>query len=125
MMSQLKFREWVLVVSGVLAGGFGGILLKMGAKSLLAPRGGNWASLLMSALCSPSILLGLGLYLIPTVIWIWLLRTIPLTVLQPILSLTYVLTALLAPWILREPVPPQRWLGMGVIMAGIILVSRS
>lgn len=124
MRNQLRMVEWVLLASGVLAGALGAILLKMGARSLNL-NGGTWASQLVCAIRTPSILLGLLLYLIPTVLWIWLLRTIPLTVLQPILSLSYVLTALLALWILHEPVPLQRWLGMGLIMMGILMVSRS
>lgn len=124
MKSQLSLLDWVLIGTGILAGGFGALLLKVGARSLV-PRGGGWVTQLLGALGTPSILVGVALYLVPTVLWIWLLRTIPLTVLQPILSLSYVLTALLALWILREPVPLQRWLGMGLIMAGIVLVSRS
>jgi len=124
MRSQLRLLDWVMIGGGVLAGGFGALLLKVGAKSLAA-RSGGWVAQFQAALTTPTIWFGLALYLVPTILWIWLLRTIPLTVLQPILSLSYVLTALLALWILREPVPMQRWLGMGLIMAGIVLVSRS
>jgi len=124
MKSQLNLLDWALIGIGVLAGSFGALLLKWGARSLSA-GGGGWASQLLRALGTPSILLGLALYLVPTVLWIWLLRNIPLSVLQPILSVSYVLTAILALWILREPVPLQRWLGMGLIMVGIFMVSRS
>ena len=65
------------------------------------------------------------LYVIPLGFWIYLLRFVPISWLQPIFSLTYVLTPLLALAFLGEPVPPARWIGIGVIIVGVFLVARS
>jgi drug/metabolite transporter (DMT)-like permease len=122
--ARISVLEWLTIVAGVFAGAFGALLLKMGARSLV-PHGDGWKGMVLGAFGNPAIILGLLLYVVPTVLWIWLLRTLPLTVLQPILSLSYILTAFLALLILREPVPLLRWAGMGLIMIGIFLVSRS
>jgi len=49
----------------------------------------------------------------------------PLTILQPALSLTYVVSAILAVLVLNEPVSLLRWMGILVIIAGVMIVARS
>jgi multidrug transporter EmrE-like cation transporter len=41
------------------------------------------------------------------------------------LSIGYVVNALLAWWLFKEDVNAQRWLGIGVIIVGVVLVARS
>ena len=43
----------------------------------------------------------------------------------PLMSCTYVLTTILARIALREPVSRERWLGIGIIVFGIVLLGFS
>lgn len=115
---------WSLVAAGVLMGALGALFLKLGATALNKSQL-EGIQLIAAAALTPQILVGLGLYVAPTLLWIWLLRRMELTVLQPALSLTYVATALLAFFVLNEPVGAQRWLGILLIVAGVVLVARS
>jgi drug/metabolite transporter (DMT)-like permease len=58
-------------------------------------------------------------------IWTSILSYADLTFVLPLTALTYVLNALLAPWLLNEVVTPTRWLGVGLISAGVALVALS
>jgi uncharacterized membrane protein len=50
---------------------------------------------------------------------------VPVSQAYPVLSLGYVLAALLASPLLGESVTLQRWVGMAVIIVGVWIVSRS
>ena len=63
------------------------------------------------------------LYGITIVAWVWVLRTIPLSVAYSALALVFVLVPLLAVWLYREPLTPQLAIGTALIMAGVILVQ--
>lgn len=113
----------LLFVIGILLGSTGAILMKRGAMDL-PPFAFNldyaWAFG-----SNRYILAGFALYFIPALIWTYLLAKLPVSVVQPILSLTYVLTPLMAMIFLSEPVPGLRWLGILVIIAGVTIVSMS
>ena len=57
--------------------------------------------------------------------WIVGLSRVPVSQAYPILSVGYIVTALLA-WItLGESVTAARWAGIGLIVVGVLLVARS
>lgn len=116
-------RQLGLVLTCVLLGAVGGVMLKAGAVKVDYSRGLLTAA--RQGLTEPLLLGGVLLYAIPLVAYVVLLKTIPLSVLQPVLALTYVVAPLLA-WVLGyEPVPPLRWVGIGVIIAGVVIVAQS
>lgn len=117
--------NWALVAVGVLMGSLGSLFMKWGAIKLPQDLTGNVFNLIYNILINPLLMLGIILYAIPAAIWIWLLRTMPLTLLQPALSLTYVISALLAVFLLNEHVSFFRWIGIFVIVFGVILVAQN
>lgn len=58
-------------------------------------------------------------------IWTSILSYADLTFVLPLTALTYVLNALLAPWLLGEVVSPTRWAGVLLISSGVALVALS
>ena len=59
------------------------------------------------------------------VIWIVALSRVEVSIAYPMLSIGYVVNALLAWWLFGEDVNAQRWLGIGVIILGVIIISRA
>ena len=57
--------------------------------------------------------------------WIAVLSRLDLSVAYPFLALNFVLVTLVARFFLGESVPPLRWLGILVIIGGILLVAKS
>ncbi|UPG91113.1 EamA family transporter [Luteibacter aegosomaticola] len=111
-----------IVFLGALLSAIGGILLKLGA--VLLPPIHDLRSLLAIAL-NWRIMAGLCMYFIPAVMWIILLRKVELSLLQPLMSMVYVITPVMAIFMLNEQVSPQRWAGIAVIVLGVIIISRS
>lgn len=59
------------------------------------------------------------------IMWLSLLKKIEFSVLYPMISLSYVFGVLAAIFIFKESVPLIRWLGIGVIIFGIFLITRN
>lgn len=70
----------------------------------------------------PLLLLGFGLYGMGALIMLCAYRFGKLSVLQPILSLNYVLSSLLGTLVLHEAFSFQKGLGVAVIIGGVIIL---
>jgi multidrug transporter EmrE-like cation transporter len=71
------------------------------------------------------IILGLFLYGISTFLWLGAMSTLDISYMYPMLSLGYVLTAILAFVFLGEYVSLIRWSGIVLVVFGCILIMRS
>lgn len=111
-----------MVFFGALLSAIGGIFLKLGAMRL-APIHGVFD--LFAILLNWRIMAGLTLYFIPAMIWILLLRKVELSLLQPLMSIVYIITPLLAVYFLDKHVSASRWAGIAVIVIGVVMISRS
>jgi multidrug transporter EmrE-like cation transporter len=67
----------------------------------------------------------LAAYALSLGVWVVGLSRVPVSQAYPVLSVGYILTALLAWVTLGEVVSAQRWLGIAVIIVGVWLVTRS
>lgn len=74
---------------------------------------------------SPYVVGGLLVYGTGTFFWLIFISRVPLSYSYPFISLGIVLGLLSAWGIFHENIPPQRWLGMLVVCAGVFLVARS
>ncbi len=79
---------------------------------------------ILLAMFSPWIIAGIVLYVIATVITIYLLKQLPLSLVYPVQSLAYVVAVVVAILVFHEHVSLTRWLGVGVILAGVALIVK-
>ena len=122
----MKASDLAIVLTGVLLNAVAQLLLKSGAGAV-GPIGG-WAALrgaLPTLALHPGVLGGLVCYAVSVVVWIVALSRVDVSVAYPLLSVGYVVNALLAMWLFGEAVSLQRWLGIGIILVGVTLVARS
>lgn len=125
----MKSADFLWVLSGVLLNAVAQLLLKAGAASAghISVAAGSavlWRTAAVLVL-HPAILGGLACYAISVIVWIVALSRVEVSVAYPMLSIGYVVNALLAWWLFSEHVSIQRWLGIGVIVIGVVLVARS
>lgn len=113
----------VLILIYALINPSGIIILK---KEFNKIKTTNYKELSMFLLSNPRIYLGVTLsLLIPTLIFVFLLSKIQATTLQPMLSISYVSGYVLSIIFLNEPSLIKRWIGISVIMVGIMLIALS
>ncbi|MBI4757096.1 MAG: EamA family transporter [Betaproteobacteria bacterium] len=117
----------LLIFTGVLLNAAAQLLLKAGTNAV-----GHFDFHLDNALpiglklaFQPFILGGMACYAVSLVVWIMGLSRVPVSVAYPMLSIGYVINAVVAHYWLGEDVSGMRMLGIGVIVLGVFLVSRS
>jgi drug/metabolite transporter (DMT)-like permease len=119
-------QTWWLILISVASGVAGQTAMKIGVEqpgSEGVDRG--FVGLITTIFTTPMVLLGLALYGIGALAWIVILRRMDLSHAYPFLALNFVLIALVSRFFLGETIPALRWLGIGVICMGILLVARS
>ncbi|MBV8032832.1 MAG: EamA family transporter [Betaproteobacteria bacterium] len=103
---------------------FAGVLLNAGAQ-LLLKAGTNAQPLGLALAIEPHILGGLACYVVSVVVWVIGLSKVPVSIAYPMLSLGYVVNAIAAYYLLGEALNAMRLAGIGVIIAGVLIVARS
>lgn len=122
-------RTIVLMFLCTLLGAAGQILIKTGAAASIvrAPwttLAGVWANLLAMA-SSPHLVGGYALYAIMTVLFVITLRDEELTVVYPIIALTYVWVAALSVLVFGEQMNWPKIAGIVLIVGGVAVLGRS
>ena len=59
-----------------------------------------------------------------SLLWMYIVKHYPLSMAYPMISLSYVMGMLAAVFIFHEQVPAVRWIGLGLIMIGVVLVVQ-
>ena len=97
----------------------GQILFKLtSARTGSADLGG-----LLALLVDPYLIVALAIYGFGTIVWIYVLRSVPLTVAYPFMALTFCVVPLLAWWLLGEHVSLRYAMGTGLIVLGLVVVN--
>ncbi|MBV9745250.1 MAG: hypothetical protein JO099_15930 [Acidobacteriia bacterium] len=91
--------------------------MKTGANQLTHPS-------LLAMITNLSLLAGLSLYGINTVLLVLALRDGELSILYPIIALTYVWVTLLSLVVFHDHVNPIKFAGIAIIVAGVGIIGR-
>lgn len=113
-MTPLLVRSMVMVFLAGIVGSFGAVFLKLGAMRL----NGSILSFVNTRLIS-----GIALYLGSTVIYLSALKGGDLSVLYPMVSLGYIWTLLWSKLFFKEDLTRGKIAGLGLIVAGVVLVG--
>ena len=123
----MKLVEFSLILSGVLLNACAQLLLKAGTNRI-----GHFDFSLGNALpigwqlaTNPYIFGGLSCYVVSVVVWIMALSRVPVSIAYPMLSIGYVVNALAAWWLFGESLTIMRIAGIGIIIVGVYLVTKS
>ena len=118
----------VLVLVAVVISVIGQVSLKMGMNQVGAIDAGSLArpmETLMRVFSTPLVWLGLSCYGVSALLWLVVLSRLDLSYAYVMLASMYVLVPLVSWLFLGECIPPMRWLGMIVVVLGVVIVARS
>ncbi len=73
----------------------------------------------------PAFYAGMTCYAVSIVVWIAALSRLPVSVAYPLLSVGYIVNAVLAYFLFGEALTMHKLLGIGFIIIGVVLVVRS
>jgi multidrug transporter EmrE-like cation transporter len=113
-----KWKPLAMVFCCTLLGAAAQILFKFGLRLMPQPS-------LLAVLTNRPLMTGLVLYGASTILLVLALREGELSLLYPVISLTYAWVTLLSIALLGEKIDKLKAAGVIVIIAGVILLGRS
>jgi drug/metabolite transporter (DMT)-like permease len=118
----------VLVLIAGLLGGTGHVMLSKGMKTigdLTEAPVARVSGMVGRTVSNPWVLLGVTLQAGFFFMYLTLLSRADVSKVLPMTAFDYIVVALLAQLLLAEPVTPARWTGIGFIVLGVFMVSRT
>lgn len=117
----MSLRSILLTLGCVTLIAVGQLLFKAAAGQWKV-EGWSWSTL--RGFLSPLMLWALAIYGFATLLWVYVLRTVPLASAYAIFSLAFVIVPLLAHFVLGERLAPNTLLGGAIIVVGVIVAVR-
>jgi len=118
-MEQATILTFILL--SVTINSFAQIVWKKGVKEKIRPD----IKSIIKMLFRPKVMAGLAMYAVSALLWIIVLSNSEVSYAFPFISLGYVTTTILSKLVLHEKIKAKRILGIGIIIAGVIIVGTS
>jgi len=96
----------------------GNLFMKLGA---IGPAGSRW----FFNLAGTQTIVGVSFYGMALILYAWLLKTVPLNVMQSLTAIQFIAVILASAAILAEPISGLRWAGIALIACGMLIVGIS
>lgn len=109
----------------VLANSFGNLLLALAVTRLPAFSAVSMTDYLASAIRDPFLIPGVALTATYALVQLWLFSWADLSFVVPCIASSYIISTLLAEFILGEHIQLIRWIGVLLICFGVFLVART
>lgn len=121
MISRILF-----ILIPVTAAAVGQMILKIGMGQVgeIKLTENLWGSVMKMAV-NPYVVGGLAFFGVNAFLWLVVLSKEKLSFAYPMVAFAYVVTMLLAKYVLHEEIPLLRWAGLATIIAGILMIAKS
>ena len=116
--ARLRLKTWICAVIVVLSNVFGNFFMKLGLPEPLTTP-----SEYITVLFRPAVALGVALLIVWTLTRMALLSWADLSYVLPVTAIGYALVAIVGRVLLDEQISAKRWIGIGLITAGVALVG--
>ena len=121
-------KTMVIVLIAAALGGAGHVLLAKGMRpvgDLTEAPSHRLGGMVVRAVSNPWLIIGVVLQASFFVIYLLLLSRADVSLVLPLTAIDYIVVAVLAQYMLGETVTLTRWAGMGLIVAGVGLLSKT
>lgn len=102
------------------------LILKAGANRInenLENATGAWS--IFWTIVNMPIIIGMCIYVISAVTWIWILTKVDISIAYPFISLGFIMTLFFGWWVFDESLTTPKIVGTILIMVGCIFITRS
>lgn len=106
----------ILVLICALLGATGQILFKLGSSEF-SFNPASWVK-------NTYFLLGIFLYGLSAVLFVWSLKYGNVSILYPLIATSYIWVSIFASLILKEEFPGIKWIGIALIISGIYIITK-
>jgi len=120
----MTWGAFALVFASVSLSAIAQTAFKIGvARAHTSPDTALWIKA-ATMIFSPMVLTGLALYGVGTMLWLFALRQLDLSLAYPFVAMSFVMVAGSGILFLGEPVQPTRLIGLGLIVLGLFVMAR-
>ena len=125
--SSANVQSIGMVLASVAFGAVGQLTLKAGMNSIVATYGKLQLSVdtLLHMATNPLLIVGIAIFGVSTLLWLFALAKADLSFAYPFLSLTYLAVLIGGAFLFGDKVTLPRVIGFAVIIAGVFIVARS
>ena len=116
-------RSLILVALCTIFGAAAQVLIKLGANAL--PHAPGLIPTILSMVMNPYLFFGYSLYGVSMVLLTLALRHAELSLLYPVIALTFVWVAILSVAVFHEQLSPLRVAGIATVVLGVGVLGRS
>lgn len=121
----MTLRLFLLILASVSLSALAQLALKIGTTAAASGRSAGMGGEIGGLVQSPMIIVGLGLYGVGALLWLFVLGRAPLSLAYPFVGMGFILTMLAGAFWLDESVSLARIVGTLLIATGCVLVARS
>jgi len=123
----MNLVSFALIFTGVMLNAAAQILMKTGTNAVghFAFSSENILPIGWKLATEWHIVAALFCYALSVIIWILALSRVPVSIAFPMLSMAYIVNAVAAWYFLGEAFNPTKAVGIGVIILGVIIISRA
>jgi drug/metabolite transporter (DMT)-like permease len=121
-------KTMLIVLIAAVLGGSGHVCLSKGMRpvgDLTEASSDRLGGMVTRAISNPWLIFGVVLQAGFFFIYLTLLSRADVSLVLPLTAIDYIVVAVLAHYLLGEVVTPIRWAGMGLIVAGVGLLSKT
>lgn len=121
------FMAYMYLFGSILFTVYGQVVIKwqVGRTGGIPAGGGDKLRFIAAFLLNPWVLTSLFSAFLAFLCWVGALARFPLSYAYPFTSITFVLLILVSAWLFNEPITVQKSFGVALIIAGLIVGSRS
>lgn len=119
--TRVRIATWIGLVGTPILIAAGQVLFKLASR-----RAGSFdADGILQLARNPYLLAALALYGFGTVVWVHVLKAVPLTIAYSFMALTFCAVPLMAQVVLDEPLTWRYGVGATLIMLGMIVINTT
>ena len=123
----MNFINFSLLLAASASSVIGQFFLKSGAEKFGKVEFTSLNNLVMTVLNMlfiPQVMAGIMAYAIGLFAYIFALSRMPISIVSPSIAMSYVFAVLMGRFIFGEVVPVTRYIGMGMIVCGVIFIMK-
>lgn len=122
---RLVVKTAIFIAVAVLANSFGNLMLSIGMNHMPNFTHVTLLNYLLHLIANPFVLPGASLMAVFTLAQLSLFSWADLSFVVPCVASSYIVTTVLSQFILNEHIHIERWIGVLLIVAGVVLVAET
>src|SRR3989338_1472059 len=120
------FNRVLLIFIPVTAAAVGQMILKIGMTQVGELKFSDGIiSMFWRTFSNLYVLGGLAFFGVNAMLWLVVLSREKLSFAYPMVAFAYIVTILLAKFVLHEDIPALRWAGLATIIVGVLMIAKS